>query len=112
MRGDVDGVEKDVAQIRGAIARQDAHRVVDVARIDRVPLLEEPVELLHHAAGELALHRVALDVNAPRRGRDAHAEQPLEAPQVLVLLTRDLMDEPLVLEAELGRAVVVQRTTS
>jgi hypothetical protein len=112
VRGDVDGVEKDVAQVRAAVARKDAHRVVHVARIDGIALLEEPVELPHHSARELALNRITLDVDASRGGRDAHTEQSLEAPQVFVLLAGDLMDEPLIVEAELDRAFVAQRITS
>ncbi len=65
---------------------EDAHRVVDVARIDRIALLEQTVELRQHAAGELAL--------APRRPgsgsspaeRDAHAERALDGSQVLVVV--------------------------
>src|SRR5439155_14284563 len=39
VRGDEDRVEEDVAQLRVAVAREDAERVVDVGRVDRVAAL-------------------------------------------------------------------------
>ena len=48
-------VGEDLAQVGGAIAAEDADGVVDVAGVDGVAVLEQPVELRQHAASQLAL---------------------------------------------------------
>ena len=102
MRGDEDRVEEDVAQLRVAVAGEDAQRVVDVGGVDRIAALEEPVELEEDAAHELGLQRVAVQ----REGRvgdvDAHAHLSLERLHVLVVLAEQLAEETRVGEAELG----------
>src|SRR5581483_8145895 len=84
----------DVAELRVAVAREDAQRVLDVGAVDGVALLEEPVELREHAARELDLERVA---------DQGKRELALEELHVLVVLAEQLAEERGVGEMEDGR---------
>src|SRR5439155_22577509 len=100
VRRDEDRVEKDVAQLGVAVARENADRVVHVGGVDRVALLEEAVELDEEAAGRLSPERVARPAERLVGDVDANPDVALERLQVLVVLAEQLAEEPRVVEAE------------
>ena len=102
MRGDVDRVEEDVADVGGAVAGDDADGIVDVARVHRETTLENAVELRQHARGELARRLVAADRHRLAADADADAERALDRLQVLVVVAEELVEETVIRELELG----------
>ena len=82
-------IVRRLAEMRGAVAREDPERVLDVRRVDRVALLEEAVELLEHAAGELRVDRIARDGERALADVDPHVERALEEVHVLVVLSEE-----------------------
>jgi len=55
VRGDINRVEENIFQLGIAIAADYSNRVLDVARIDRMAVLQKIVELADYFAGDLQI---------------------------------------------------------
>src|SRR5205823_2376084 len=70
---DVDGVEKDVAQVGRVVTAQDANGVVYIAGIHRVPTLQEPIQLSGYPTGQGPLFLVSGNDERGTRSGDLHS---------------------------------------
>ena len=100
--GDVDGVEKDLLQVRLAVAAQDADGVVDVAAVDGVAPLQQAIELAHDLPRQFRFGLVALNLHLGAVHPKLDAQCPLRDLQVLVLVAQKLPEQPRIVERQMG----------
>ncbi len=103
MRRHVDRIEEDILQVGVAVAPQNPNSVFDVAAENRMPTLEQFVQV----AEQLACHRLlgvaSRDAQGGAGHRDANPERLLDGTDVRIVLAEQIGKQPWIVEVELER---------
>jgi len=100
---DVNRVEENIFQLGVAVAADDSNRVLDVARIDRVAVLQQIVNLADHFARERLLRVRARNSERGAGDADANAERGLDGADVCVMLAEQVGKQTRIVEMEFER---------
>src|SRR5262249_59946775 len=101
MRRDINRVEENVLELGSAIAAQDANRVVDVARVNRIALFQQAVKLSDNLAGEFHLKRIAIDFNGGAANPDPDAARMVRGLDMLIVLSQKITEKTWIGEFEM-----------
>ncbi len=105
MRRNINSVEEDVLELGVAVAAEDSDGVFDVARIDGVTALQQVVELTEDLARESLLGVRARDPERGAADADSYAECLLYGPDMRIMLSEEVGEEPRVVEVKFERIV-------
>ena len=100
---DVNRVEENILKLGVAVTANNSNRVLDVARIDRVAVLQQIVNFADHLAGERLL---GVRTGNPERGAgdaDTDAERRLDGAHVRVMLAEQIGEQTRIVEMEFER---------
>ena len=100
---DVNRVEENIFQLGVAVAANNSNRVLDVARIDRVAVLQQIVNLADHFARERLLSVRARNSERSAGDADANAERGLDRADVCVMLPEQVGKQTRIVEMEFER---------
>src|SRR5262249_50895951 len=103
VRRDVNRVEENVLELGVPIAAENPNRVLHIAWVNRMPALEQIVQLGNYLASE-SLFRMSAR-NPERRSRDSHtnAERLLDRANMSVVLAEQIGEQAWVVEMEFER---------
>jgi hypothetical protein len=103
VRGDVNRVEKNILQLGVAVAANNSNRVLDVARIDRVPVLQQIVNLADHLARERLLGVLARNFQRGPGHANPDSQRRLDSADVRVVLAEQIGEQARIVEMEFER---------
>ena len=101
--GDIDRIEENIFEVGVAIGAQNPHRVLDVARIDRIAALEQFVQLAQQLARKRLLGMTARNFERVAVGANLDAEPSLDRAQMGVMLAQQFGKKAVVVEMEFER---------
>ena len=101
--GDVNRVEKNILQLGVAVAANNSNRVLDVARIDRVAVLEQIVNLADHLARERLLGVRAGNSQRGSGHANPDSQRRLDSADVRVVLAEQIGKQARIVEMKFER---------
>src|SRR5208282_1918525 len=103
VRGDVNRVEKNIFQLGVAVAANNSNRVLDVARIDRVAVLQQIVNLADHLARERLLGVRARNSQRGSGHANPDSQRRLDSADVRVVLAEQIGEQARIVEMKFER---------